>query len=421
MDKPTIMSRNITIVYLLPLFILYCLIFFLLKPYTLPNITTFNGDELRYATYAENIVNGFYAPRDTIFIWNGPGYPLLLAPFAYLKVPWIYAKMLNPVFMFAAVCIVFTILRKYMSDGKGLLCSYLFGLYPPFYAEMQYLVTEPFALFLAAAFALLSMKWLRSRQYRYLLTAGVVFAILALTKVFFGYVALAMLVLSLITAKWSVTLKKMAPVYGLGLLLCVPYLFYTYSLTGKIFYWAVAGGDQVYWLTTPTPGEYGDWKDGDEIRTLPQLAEQKEFFDKLATADFVERDKAEKKQAIENLINHPAKVAYNWVANVSRLFLNFPFSYKVQNPIQLFYLIPGAFLLIAILFCVYPLFKCRGVLPPEMVHSIVVFLVFAGGSSLLTTQARYLCTAIPFAFIVIAYVMTNLVKISNISTLPGDR
>ena len=118
-----------------------------------------------------------------------------------------------------------------------------------------------------------------------------------------------------------------------------------------------------------------------------------------------------KKRAMENIVNHPVKMLYNWVANVSRLFLNFPYSYKYQNPIQLLYLVPGALLLSAVLFCIHPLIKFRRNLPLEIIHAIIVFLVFAAGHSLVYAQARFLCTIMPFVFIVIAYTATNLIKL----------
>jgi hypothetical protein len=181
-------------------------------------------------------------------------------------------------------------------------------------------------------------------------------------------------------------------------------------LTGKIFYWANSSGQVIYWLTNPYPEEYGDWKSEVEVATVPQLYRHKEFFEKLAEVDFMKQDKMLKKQAMENIVNHPVKMLYNWVANVSRLFLNFPYSYKYQNPIQLLYLIPGALLLSAVLFCIYPLVKFRRNLPPEIIHAVIVFLVFVAGHSLIYAAARFLCTIIPFVLIVIAYTTTNLVK-----------
>src|SRR6185295_16618239 len=41
----------------------------------------FQLDEDRFVDYADNLARGFYADPVSKFIWNGPGYPLLLVPF----------------------------------------------------------------------------------------------------------------------------------------------------------------------------------------------------------------------------------------------------------------------------------------------------------------------------------------------------
>ena len=138
---------------LLPLLILYFAIFFTLAEGSLDY-----GDESRYTMYAENLTKGFYAPSDTRALANGPGYPLLLTPFAFLGVPWYWAKMLNPVFMFLAVCFIYSAVRNYMSEKTALFFSYLFGLYPPFFDELRYLLTEPFVLMLVSLFVFLTIK-----------------------------------------------------------------------------------------------------------------------------------------------------------------------------------------------------------------------------------------------------------------------
>lgn len=391
---------------LLPILILYFLVFAVLADKSLEW-----GDQSRYSTYAENLTKGFYAPHDTLFLWNGPGYPLFLMPFAYFKIPWIYAKMLNPVIMFLTTCFVFVIIRNYTSEKMSLFFSYVFSLYPPFYTELPYLLTDPFVRLLIVVFALFMMKWFKTERYRYMLLAAVFCAFAALTKVFFGYVILTMLLAGFIFAKWSAVCRKIAPAYGLGLLFCVPYLLYTYSLTGKIFYWANSSGSVAYWMSNPYPGEFGDWRSEVEVMTRPELARHKPLFEEFAKLDYMKQDELLKKQTMKNVVNHPCKVFYNWVANVSRLFLNFPYSYKYQNPVQLLYLMPGAVLLSAVLFCIYPIVKFRRVLPPEITHAIIVSAVFVAGHSLIYAQARFLCTIMPFIFIVIAYTATNLVKV----------
>ena len=298
------MNRRVFI-YLLPLFVLYCVVFSFAA-----NNSLENGDESRYAMYAGNLTKGFYAPADTRFLWNGPGYPLLLTPFAYFKIPWIYAKMLNPAFLFIAVCAFYAVIRRFMREKQAIVFAYLFGLYPPFFAQFWYLLTEPVVIMLMTIFALLTFKWLESGKYRYMLLAGAVCGYLALTKVFFAHVAEGMLLLSVVFMFWSRTARRIWPVYLLGLLLCTPYLFYTYHLSGKTFYWANSSGEIAYWMTSTDPNDFGSWFSEEDVATRPELASHRPFFEKLKGLDFVEKDQLLKEQAIENIRQNPAQDAF---------------------------------------------------------------------------------------------------------------
>jgi hypothetical protein len=101
--------------------------------------------------------------------------------------------------------------------------------------------------------------------------AGVHLGVLCLTKVAFGPATAAFALLLFLAsrrfrARWStegalrpsplVTAHLRATLIALAL--CVPYLVYTYSLTGRVFYWASAWPNPFYWLTSPFPEESGD-------------------------------------------------------------------------------------------------------------------------------------------------------------------
>jgi peptidoglycan/LPS O-acetylase OafA/YrhL len=210
---------------------------------------------------------------------------------------------------------------------------------------------------------------------------------------------------------WSRTAGRIWPVYVLGLLVCTPYLFYTYHLTGKTFYWANSSGEIAYWATSTDPNDFGSWFSDVDVETRPELASHRPFFETLKGLDFVERDRLLKKQAIENIRSNPRKMLFNCVCNTGRLFLNYPFSYKYQRPQTLLYTVPNSLVLAAMCFCVYPLIRFRKQLPASIVHACAVSLVFIGGALPIYSEARFLCTIIPFIFIIIAYVATNLVKL----------
>jgi 4-amino-4-deoxy-L-arabinose transferase-like glycosyltransferase len=292
--------------------------------------------------------------------------------------------------------------------------AYLFGLYPPFFAEMRYLLTEPFVLMLTTLFSLLAWKWFGNRKAGWFLGAAAVFAVIALTKVFFGYVALGVFIISLAAFKWSRAMRLTLPIYALALALCTPYLFYTYNLTGRPFCWANSGGSVLYWMYTPDANDFGSWFSDTDVANRPELAHHRAFFEQLKGLDYEQRDQLMQKKAIENIRSNPRKMMLNYVSNVSRLFLNFPFSYKYQHPRTLLYLVPNSLILGAIIFSLYPLIKLRRLLPEGILHACCIAIVFIGGQSLVYAEARYLCPILPLVFLVIVYTATNLIKVQKL-------
>ena len=392
-------------VFLLPLLFLYLFI----CAVTVDN--NLEHDQGRYAMYAQNLTEGFYAPRDTLYLWNGPGYPLLLAPFVKANIPLIWAKWMNPAFLFGAVLFVYYILREYMSPKTSLAGSYVLGLYFPAFYPMTLLLTEPFCMFLAAGFAFFVVKSIRNDKKHFIWAAGFFCAYLALTKVIFGYVIACSLILSLLCLKVSKTWRKAAAIYAISLLFCLPYLIYTYSLTGKLFYWTNVGGLNIYWMSSPNPKEYGDYRPTQIVLTDDRFKQHKELYEEIAELNYVEQDALLKKIALSNIRQHPLKYCRNWVANLGRMWYDYPFTYKYQRPETLFFMVPGSFLLASILFCIYPLWKWRKNLPGELAVLICFVAIYLGGSSLVHTSVRYVLPAVPVLIIIIFYTATKILEI----------
>src|SRR6266851_5649506 len=89
--------RGRTLTRLAPLLIVYAFVFFVASRPTL------EGDEPRYAEFATHLTHGYYSDRPDVNLWNGPGYPLVLAPFVALHLPWRVVKAVNVFFLFGAV------------------------------------------------------------------------------------------------------------------------------------------------------------------------------------------------------------------------------------------------------------------------------------------------------------------------------
>lgn len=83
----------------IPLLILYVFISLLLSK------NNFVGDEGRYVHFAENILKGYYANPDLKpgFLWNGPGYPIVLSPLVFLKAPVLLPRLLNSLILFISI------------------------------------------------------------------------------------------------------------------------------------------------------------------------------------------------------------------------------------------------------------------------------------------------------------------------------
>ncbi len=390
---------------LLPLLLIYVVISVLYVDSDLED------DQGRYAMYAKNLSEGFYAPSDTLYLWNGPGYPLLLVPYVKVNVSLIWAKFLNPIFLFCAVCFIYSILREYMSPKMSLAGSYALGLYLPALHPMTLLLTEALSMFLVAGFAFFLVKYFRNGKGYYAWVAGFFCAYLALTKVSFGYVAALGLVLSLLLFKISNTWRRMVCIYAISLLFCLPYLLYTYSITGKLFYWANAGGISLYWMSSPYPKEYGNHIPTQRVLTEENFRQHRELYQDMAGLNYVEQDALFKKQALLNIRQHPLKYCLNWAANLGRMWYNYPFSYKYQRPETLFFMVPSSFLLSSLVFCIYPLWKRRKNIPGELAALIWFAAIYLGGSSLIYTQVRYVLPVVPVLIIVILFTVNKILEI----------
>src|SRR5262249_4630119 len=142
---------------------------------------------------------------------------------------------------------------------------------------------------------------LGSPAKKHQILAGFLLGYLALTKVFFGYAILTGLIIAglVYLLKRSKVLRKAIVVCGIALAICLPYLLYTYSLTGKIFYWGNSGGLQLYSMSTPYQGEYGDWLFIEHVKPNKVSAEHHlAFLQELDKLHSVERDDALKGAAI---------------------------------------------------------------------------------------------------------------------------
>lgn len=375
----------------------------------------FVGDERPYVELARRLSAGVLSPADNVNLWYGPGYPLILIPFVALG--WFTAaRLLNAILLFAAVLLFNRTARIYMDAGQARLFAYLLGIYPPFAKSLHDMNSEVLAILLVCALMLAYVQLIRAEKppwWRFLLPSALL-AHLALTKVLFGYVIAASLLvaLPLFVLFRGPRQRKTLAVATLGAVLCLPYLYGTYSLTGKVFYWGNSGGLSLYWMTSPHAADLGDWHADREVVENRELAlNHGAFIERVQSLPSVARDAALKAKAVENIANHPAMFVRNILANMGRLVFDYPYSYRPQKLSTYFYIFPALYLVAAATVALICTVARRREIPYE-IRSLLVFGALAfGGSSLLSAYARMSYPLIPIVLLWIAFTFTRMLDI----------
>ena len=410
--RKRVCAINIYLLYL-PLLVLYIAIILVFSR------DAFQADEGTYIGFAKNLLHGFYSPpAPNINLWNGPGYPLILVPFAWLKLPLIFIKLLNSLFMYFSVILFYKTLELYIKSKKAvILYSFIFGLYYPFFSRLHLILTETFAILLICGFIYLLCRLFAEDKinFKKLILPSVLLGYLALTKIIFGYVILACLFFFtlLYIIKKLEKFKIMVIIYLLALLFCTPYLIYTYSVTDKIFYWGNSGGSSLYWMSTPHANELGSWHNSSLIETSALEKEHhKVFFDKLSNLSPIERDNALKKEAIKNIKNHPMKYFINGLANIGRMLFSYPYSNTYQKLSTYFYMLPSMFIFVLSVLFIYPTVKVRKKIPFEITMLLMFGAVYFGASSLLSAYARQFYIVVPIVGLWLVYMFNKLIIIN---------
>ncbi len=378
-----------------------------------------SSDEPQFLEYARNLSNGFYSPKTKIDLVKPPGYPLFLLPFVALNLPLIIPKLFNAIFLFLAVFYFDKTLRLYIDRKNTTIYSYLLGLYIPFFPYIPLLITESLSLFLMCVFifTFCNMNGRKKQSWHQLLFPALLLSLLAMTRFIFGYVILAGILLFLFFRFVSSSnfATRALVVFILASVLCIPYLLYTYTLTGKLFYWGTNGGSQLYWMSSPYPNEYGDWhmeKDALDQEGSPELYKNHgEFFESIAHLSAFKKDEIFKRKAIENITKYPIKYLQNWLANLGRLVFNYPYSYLPQTLLKYIYIIPNAFLLVIGVLCLYPSWIGRRHTPPSIKYLLVVASVLFMGNSLLSAYPNYFIIIVPIFLLWIAFVINKVITI----------
>ena len=375
------------------------------------------GDEGPILAAAHRILQGRYAVIGTMdgtrFLWHGPGLPALLAPLVALGIPLSGLRLLSPLLMFAAALMLYRLLRLRLSRRTALIGAYALGLYGPAYYVLGTVDKDPLALLLAITALDGTARYLKYGRLRHVVIAGLSLAALTMTRLEYGWVIMALLAAGLLW--WLVlrvrhgarsdrarTARRWTTVYALGMIGCLPWLAYTYALTGRALYWGNSGGLSLYWMSSLSPNPLGEWHAPHTVASDPSLAAYRPFFDYLATLRPVQRDLVLQHVALVHALGHPAQYGLNLLANLGRMFIGLPFPFTLSIAVIVGMILINGALLGAVVAATRSLARARSALPletlPFVLFATVAFLVHL----VPTAEPRMLVPIIPVLIWVVA-------------------
>lgn len=314
---------------MLPLLALYVAVCALWQPGPLPV-----RDEAPLLGYARELLEGGYVQDDarpTRFLWHGPGFPLLLAPLVALDLPLTALRFVAAPLLWGSLLAFHRLLRAGLPSRPALAWAYALGLYGPALALLPELHKDLLGL-LFVVLAMLGLdRALRTDARLPLLAAGLALGALALTRVEYGWVLAGVVALALL--RWvrggerAPVARRLAVCGIVGLALCVPWLAYTQSVTGKLLYWGNSAGLSLFWMSPTVRGETGEWHPARHVMRDPALRAERPFFRHLRTLPPLEQDLALRRRALENIGADPVRYLRNLAANASRLPFLVPMRY----------------------------------------------------------------------------------------------
>lgn len=420
---PTSTEAYWALVRLLPLLAVLLLMSLLLDPGRAPN-----GDEGPLLDAAHRLLHGRYAVLGTMdatrFLWHGPGLPALLVPLVALRVPLEELRLTSPLLMFAAVLLFYRLLRLRLSRRGALAGAYALGLYGPAYYVIGTVSKDPLALVLSISSLDATARFLKYGRPRYALIGGLSLGALTMTRLEYGWVIMAALAVGLVwwglarvrhraSDKRTEVARRWALVSAVGLLACMPWLIYTYRITGHVFYWGNSGGISLYWMSSPASSQLGEWHAPHTVLTDSALAGYRPFFHYLATLRPLQRDLKLEHVALLQALAHPAKYALNLLANVGRTFAGFPFSFTLPAWLIAGLIAFNGALLAGVVAAGAALRRARASLPREAIP----FMVFAA----LGFAVHILPSAEPRMVLPFIPVLIWLIGQALHSRVPADR
>jgi len=350
------------------------------------SITADLGDERAYIRYAHNIIHGHYAIASQashgLYLWHGPGLPLVLAPLVALHAGVHVLRLLGPVSLLLAGVFFWLFLRPRVSRWLALAGGLVLALFPPLLVLLPHMRSEPLALMFLMASLWALGKAHGSGSSRWAVLGGVLAGCMVLTRVEDGYILLVGLLACAVAFALRRERRHLLNLICVGsaVVVCLPWLGYTASLTHKFPYWASSGGLSLYLMASPTPGNTGSWVSVETIATDPHWHADRAVIRSLSGLSQVQQDAKLQSIAFRLIRKHPGAYLEHVADNLSRTVLGGPYSFEATGRGYLFYGVPDVIVLVAVLLVVVML-RRRGA--PGLPDAVRVLAIFGGLNLLL--------------------------------------
>jgi hypothetical protein len=309
-------------------------------------------------------------PDQRAFLWHGPGLVVLLAPLVALDAPLGLLRLTSPLVLFAAVVVFHRVLRTRLAPRPALLGTYALALYAPFAIVLGTIQKEPLAVLLVVMAMLGCAHGLAGRRPTALAGAGIAFGALAMVRLEYGWVILALLGAALAACAVSgggPLARRTLAVTAVAGLACVPWLSYTERLTGQPLYWGSSSGLSLFWMSPTLPGETGQWHSPVRVHRDPALAPYRPLFRRLDEVHPLQSDRELRRRALANVRARPLAYIRNLTANAARLVVFAP-TRPEQPPAEVaMYAFGNGTVLAGVAWACVALWRRRRSLPAEAV------------------------------------------------------
>lgn len=427
----------------LPILVIFLFIIFFLGE----NIPLSDG--IRYWQTAEDIIHGFKGKsiKESFLLLNGPLYPIILSLFKIIGFSVKGCIYLNALFLYVGFTLFLKALLNFFNKNLSLLITYTLLLIDPFlFYWAAKLYSEPLSIMFVGIILFYSYKVFKKQNKIDLLILSFSIAFLILTRVLFAYVFSSLTILFLVLSlfKGQKFNNLSFKICSLAMLICIPYLIFTYSVTKKVFFWASNGGDVLYWTSSPYMSDLGEWHtfpiihehfasryknfsglDSIYLHEINEIIISKinnnhyETSKLIENKNRIEKDEILKSLAIKNIRNHPFSFIKNWILNSSRLIFGFPHAIYFKPPysplFSVFNTIKSSIIFVLFFLSILFSFLNKFKIYPILIFFLLIIMFYLGGQSMLAVQSqRALLPIYPIIIFFISVVFKSHTKIISL-------